>query len=421
MIRPALAARWFDAARRGEPDVRGSELASEARAPRTVRTIDRSAQGAAIGPGRSPATSDGLRALRLLRIFSARHSNTINLLTAAASGVGVAWAWMAAVPSVPARPVPHKVERPARAGTRAGVVEDAPVPVAWADAADIAPAAPAPEPGTEQVVDGAMEQVLYGSGASTLDPRVAGEALDLFAHKLDLTRDLALGDRIRLLVRRPERDGRSAGPTLDYAEWRGADGRSVRFYRRGQTRGFALEDFADDHGANARGFLLRTPLARERITSGFGLRLHPVLGYSRRHDGVDFAAAPGTPVLAAGDGTVRAAGWAGGYGRLIRLAHSGGMETVYAHLSAWAPGARIGASVRQGEVIGWTGASGLVTGPHLHFELRRGGRPVDPADADMSAPPVDSAERARFDARRRAIDAMLSEAEPAPARGGATR
>jgi murein DD-endopeptidase MepM/ murein hydrolase activator NlpD len=249
-----------------------------------------------------------------------------------------------------------------------------------------------------------MEDVLYaGQGAPA---SVVALALRLFAHKLDLTRDLAIGDRVRLVI---ADDG--DGLALDYAELDSARG-PVRLYRVGP----GVDDgaFVDETGADLRRLLLRTPVAHPRLTSGFGMRLHPLLGYSRMHQGLDFGVPVGTPVLAAGDGVVARAGAAGGYGQLMVLKHGVGLETRYAHLSAFAPLA-LGARVRQGEVIGWSGQSGLATGPHLHFEVRRKGEAVDPATATtLPAGPPSPAQAAAFAARRAWVDALLNGAPTRP-------
>jgi murein DD-endopeptidase MepM/ murein hydrolase activator NlpD len=120
-----------------------------------------------------------------------------------------------------------------------------------------------------------------------------------------------------------------------------------------------------------------------RLTSRFGMRHHPLLGYSRLHKGVDFAAAYGAPVLASASGNVTAAGWAGGYGRQVRIAHGGGLSSSYSHLSRLAVSA--GGYVRAGQVIGYAGSSGLSTGPHVHYELRRNGVPVDPLGSGLAS------------------------------------
>ena len=130
---------------------------------------------------------------------------------------------------------------------------------------------------------------------------------------------------------------------------------------------------------------MRMPVSG-RVTSGYGSRFHPILGYRRMHAGLDFAAAHGTPITAAADGRVVAAGWSGGYGNLVRIAHSGGVQTMYGHMSRVA--ARAGSVVRQGQVIGYVGSTGLSTGAHLHYEVRKGGRAVNPASVKLAAGPA---------------------------------
>ena len=127
------------------------------------------------------------------------------------------------------------------------------------------------------------------------------------------------------------------------------------------------------------------PIEDAVISSDFGMRDHPILDRRMMHEGVDFAAAQGTPVYAAQNGVVQAAGWDGGYGMAVRIAHDGNLETAYGHLSRFADGLRPGHRVRAGELIGYVGSTGLSTGPHLHFEVLKDGQPVDPDGADAEA------------------------------------
>ena len=133
---------------------------------------------------------------------------------------------------------------------------------------------------------------------------------------------------------------------------------------------------------------LGAPLDVLRVTSNFGMRRHPILGFSRMHQGVDFGAPEGSPVLAAADGVVTQAGPAGGYGNLIRIRHAGGWATGYAHLMGFAPGIADGAPVLRGEVIGFVGRTGLATGPHLHYEVSLNGVKLDPLKTPYSAEPT---------------------------------
>jgi len=137
-------------------------------------------------------------------------------------------------------------------------------------------------------------------------------------------------------------------------------------------------DFYTPEGASVRRSLMRTPIDGARLSSGFGLRKHPILGYSRMHRGTDFAAPRGTPIYAAGNGVVDFAGRKGGYGKYVRIRHGSTYQTAYGHMSAFARGVEEGKRVRQGQVIGFIGSTGLSTGSHLHYEILVNGRFVDP-------------------------------------------
>jgi len=130
---------------------------------------------------------------------------------------------------------------------------------------------------------------------------------------------------------------------------------------------------------------MRMPV-KGRVTSGFGSRFHPILGYVRMHAGLDLAAAYGSPIVAAADGRVLAAGWSGGSGNLVRIAHAGGIQTMYGHMSRIV--AASGTMVRQGQLIGYVGSTGLSTGPHLHYEVLKGGRPINPLSVKLAAAPA---------------------------------
>jgi len=141
------------------------------------------------------------------------------------------------------------------------------------------------------------------------------------------------------------------------------------------------EQWFDASGAGERRDGFTMPVTGARLSSGFGMRFHPILGFSRMHQGVDLAAPYGTPIVAAADGVVRFAGWHGGHGNFVQIAHDGGMGTGYGHMSGFV--VRVGETVRQGELIGYVGSTGLSTGPHCHFEVYRGGQAIDPASASF--------------------------------------
>lgn len=166
--------------------------------------------------------------------------------------------------------------------------------------------------------------------------------------------------------------------------------------------------FLDPSGVSPQEKLLRKPIAEGRYTSGFGMRRHPVLKYRRLHSGTDYAAPRGTPIYAAGDGTVATAKWKGGNGRFVAIDHPGGFRTTYSHMSAFSEDAKEGGAVKRGDVIGYVGTTGLSTGNHLHVELKSDGRPVDLLNTPLpSTLRLWGDELADFQRNRNASDALL--------------
>ncbi len=271
------------------------------------------------------------------------------------------------------------------------------------------------------VASGKMEGSLFASTQKAgISPELTVQVAKLFQHKLDFSRDIQPGDRFSMVVdRKVTASGRavSTGDLL-FAEIE-AKGGTTKLYRFTQP-GSKEAQFFDEFGKNIRSLLLRTPLDTIRITSSFGMREHPVLGYTRMHMGIDFGAPTGTPVYAAGDGVVEKAAWANGYGRWLQIKHSGGLETGYGHLSRWA--VRQGEHVHQGQVVAYVGQTGLATGPHLHYEIMVGGKKVNPSR--FKAPPsvaLAGKELAAFNTEKARIDAMVSQkvAASGPAHPGA--
>jgi murein DD-endopeptidase MepM/ murein hydrolase activator NlpD len=183
----------------------------------------------------------------------------------------------------------------------------------------------------------------------------------------------------------------------------------IQLLRWGQDGGFYTPD-AMSGGMQQESSMFGSPVSGH-ITSGFGMRRHPILGYVRMHSGVDFAASWGSPIYAVNDGMVNYAGWHGGHGNYVRLDHGGGISTGYGHMSRIAVSP--GMVVRRGQVIGYVGSTGLSTGPHLHYELYRGGFNVDPMSARMMVrrQTADSGQLAAFKAR---LQKMLSVKVGAP-------
>jgi murein DD-endopeptidase MepM/ murein hydrolase activator NlpD len=188
---------------------------------------------------------------------------------------------------------------------------------------------------------------------------------------------------------------------------------TTKFYRFQDAEDDSV-DYFDEDGRSIRQFLLRNPLPNGRMTSGFGMRRHPLLGYSRMHTGTDWAAPRGTPIIAAGNGIVEKAGWdSGGYGNQTLIRHANGYVSSYNHQSAIAPGVREGAKVTQGQVIGYVGTSGESTGAHLHYELIVNGTKVDPMKVRLpGGQSLKGEELAKFETERKRIDTLLNNPTP---------
>jgi murein DD-endopeptidase MepM/ murein hydrolase activator NlpD len=148
------------------------------------------------------------------------------------------------------------------------------------------------------------------------------------------------------------------------------------FYRF-TTPDEGVTDYFQGNGESATRFLMKTPINGARLSSSFGRRRHPISGYSRLHKGTDFAAPSGTPIYAAGHGTVERASRYGGYGKYVRVRHANGYKTAYAHMSRYGPGVKSGRRIRQGDIVGYVGSTGASTGPHLHYEVYINGKPVN--------------------------------------------
>ncbi|MGO9134275.1 MAG: M23 family metallopeptidase [Methylovirgula sp.] len=236
----------------------------------------------------------------------------------------------------------------------------------------------AKKPATEGDDDDDNSMRLYNSLYETalkqdIPRAIIDDLIRIFANDVDLQRAVASGDSFEALYDNGDAEHREE---LLYASIT-ARNETFRYYRF-QTPDDGVIDFYDQSGKSSRKFLMRVPVIGAKMTSGFGARFHPILGYTRMHTGTDFAASIGTPVFAAGNGTILSVGWDSGYGRRIEIQHANGYETTYNHLSAFARSLKEGQRVRQGQVIGYLGQSGLATGPHLHYEVLVNGHFVDP-------------------------------------------
>ncbi|MCJ8145145.1 M23 family metallopeptidase [Ancylobacter sp. A5.8] len=233
---------------------------------------------------------------------------------------------------------------------------------------------------------------------------VVENLIRVYSFDVDFQRRVRTGDSFEVLFE-PDESGGAGG--VIYAGLT-VGGEERRYYRY-QTPDDGLVDFYDDSGKSAKKFLVRKPLSGGTLRSGFGMRRHPILGYSRLHSGVDWSDRTGTPIYAAGNGTIKKAAWTSGYGRRIEIQHANGYVTTYSHQSGFAKGIREGVRVRQGQLIGYIGSTGLSTGAHLHYEVLVNGRFVDPMRIRLPrGRALDGKIYAAFEDERERIDTLLN-------------
>ncbi len=238
---------------------------------------------------------------------------------------------------------------------------------------------------------------------------IINAAMKVLGYEIDLQRQIQAGDTLELFYGIPLTGSSAKRKVLHYAKLR-SSGRDHIYYRYTDSNGNTA--YYDENGVGASKSLMRTPISGVRITSGFGMRRHPLLGYNKLHTGIDFGAPRGTPIKAAGEGVVQHAGWRGAYGRTVIIKHDGKYSTLYAHMSKTA-NLKPGQKVRQGQVIGYVGSTGRSTGPHLHYEVRKNDKPINPKRVQLAtATRLTGDELANFKRHQGRIMAMM---ETAPA------
>jgi len=261
-----------------------------------------------------------------------------------------------------------------------------------------------------------LYQSIYETALRNHVPRpVIDDLIRIYSYDIDFQRKVQPGDSFEILYAGEDENPTDTSKTDVLFALLTTGGETRKFYRY-QTTDDNVVDYYDDSGKSAKKFLVRKPVSEGNITSGFGGRNHPLLGYSKMHTGVDWGSSMGTPIFAAGNGIIDKVGWEGGYGKYIRIRHANGYETAYGHMSAFARGMDAGKKVRQGQVIGYVGSTGLSTGAHLHYEILINGRFVDPMKIKLPRGRVlEGTLLAGFDQERSRLDTMMTRAT-APSR-----
>lgn len=239
-----------------------------------------------------------------------------------------------------------------------------------------------------------------------LPATVVQDLIRIFGYDVDFQRRVSGGDTFEIFFAEEE-DGERLEVLFASLSVGGEARRVYRF----QSPEDGTVDYFDEEGRSLKKFLLRKPITDGQLRSGFGMRRHPILGYSKMHTGVDWANRIGTPILSAGNGTVIKAEWDGGYGRRVEVQHANGYVTTYSHMSRFGQGIAPGARVRQGQILGYVGSTGLSTGPHLHYEVVVNGHFVDPMKIRVPrGRELEGRALAEFKRQREQVDAMLEKA-----------
>lgn len=257
------------------------------------------------------------------------------------------------------------------------------------------------------VVQGNISNNLYSSATSSgMEPGIIIEFARIFGFEVDFQRDIRKGDKFQVMYERYLDDRNKMVKTgkILYA-FLDVNNQKIKLYRFEQKNDF---DFYDIKGKSIRKALMKTPINGARLSSPFGNRKHPILGFTKHHNGTDFAAPTGTPIMASGNGTVIKAGWCGNGGNCVRIRHNSSYTTGYGHMSKIAT--KTGRRVRQGQIIGYVGNTGMSTGPHLHYTVSHNGKYINSQKLKLPSGKILSGEeRRKFEVQRIKLDVSLGE------------
>jgi murein DD-endopeptidase MepM/ murein hydrolase activator NlpD len=272
--------------------------------------------------------------------------------------------------------------------------------------------AEAPDTSDDDEDDGTGVRLYQSIYETALRNKVPASVIDdmvkIYSYDVDFQRKVQAGDSFEVFFAGDD-EGTAVAEKNDVLYASLSVGGETKKYYRFQTPDDSVVDYYDESGKSAKKFLVRKPVNSAIMRSGFGGRRHPILGYVKMHTGVDWSTPYGTPIFASGNGVIEKAGWEGGYGKYVRLKHNNGYETAYGHMSAFAKGLEVGKRVRQGQVIGFVGSTGLSTGAHVHYEILVNNRFVDPMRVKLPrGRSLDGTLLAGFEKERDRLDAMMT-------------
>ena len=250
---------------------------------------------------------------------------------------------------------------------------------------------------------------LYSSAIEVkINPDTIIEFARIFGFEIDFQRDIRKNDYFKIIYEKYfDENGKfiKSGSIL-YAHM-SVNGREISLYKFGDDSSFG---YFDINGKSVEKALMKTPINGARLSSSFGMRKHPILGFTKLHSGTDFAAPMGTPIMASGSGTITRAKWCGGGGNCIKIKHNSTYETVYAHMKSFAKGIKVGKKIKQGQIIGYVGSTGMSTGPHLHYEVHVNKKKVNSQKLNLpSGKVLKNEERKQFEIHRIKTDVLIAE------------
>ena len=259
------------------------------------------------------------------------------------------------------------------------------------------------------LVQNVIKNNLYSSAVDVkINPDTIIEFARIFGFEIDFQRDIRKEDYFKILYEKYfDENGKFIKSGSILFAYMFVNGREISLYKFGDDKGYG---YFDMNGKSVEKALMKTPINGARLSSPFGLRKHPILGYNKKHLGTDFAAPTGTPIMASGSGTITRAKWCGGGGNCVKIKHNSTYETVYAHMKSFAKGIKVGKKVKQGQIIGYVGSTGMSTGPHLHYEVIVNGKKVNSQTLKLpSGKVLKGDERKLFEIYRIKTDVLIAE------------